>query len=170
MLFYKLHIDGKEDTIAEVIDILSTYDDIWEENDDIRPDYDFMEDGNPQISDVDEVVEMVQEVAEELPKVGILVTGTVKNHDYYMDFEVKYKAKRLTKRYSEWYSSYHVSKSNYKSYADFCEATNLGSRVTENQFNEWINEDCDISVLDSGEGEVVTEVPLSDPVEVEIDD
>ena len=168
MLYYKLHIEATEDELEDVVGVLAEYDEILEDEE-IEPDYDFMEDGNPEISDVDEVIEMVGVVAKKYPGVSLIVTGSIENHNYYMDFEVKYDKNILTKRSSDWYSSYHICAFNYDSYSAFCNETNLGDRVSESQFDEWVEANQDIAVLDSGEGEVVTKVPLSRTIEINLD-
>ena len=167
MLFYELHIDASEDELEDIVSVLAEYDDIFEEED-ISSDYDFMEDGTYDISDVDELIDMVRGVVAKYPNAGLLVNGSVEDHDYYMDFEVSYASNKLTKRISDWYSAYRICSFNYDDYPSFCEATDLGDRVSEEQFAEWIKKDQDIAVLDSGNGEVVTKAPLSEPIEIRL--
>ena len=126
--------------------------------------FDFTEDGNPEISNVEEVEEIADALKSAAPDAKFTIKGTVENHDYHMDFDITYDSKELVSKSSDWYISYFVCRDNYKDYEDFCSQTDLGMKVSREQFEEWINEECEISVLDSGDGDVCLKVPLSERV------
>ena len=165
MLFYKVNLEGTEDDIQSMIKILSGYDDrILSMNK--ATEYDFSEDENPNISNVEEVELIAQDLTSNVPNSKFTIVGTVENHDEYMDFELVYDSRKLTKRISDWYFSYYICKQNFKDYEEFCNNTDLGDRVTQEQFNEWLQEECEIAVVDNGDGLVYKKAPLSKPYEL----
>ena len=169
MLFYQVHLEGTEDEIQKMIDELSEYDEFFSEEV-VGTDFDLTEDGNPEISDVDEVEEMANALTSAAPDAKFTIVGTVENHDYYMDFEIAYDSKEMVIKSSDWYDSYFICRENFKNYEDFCDITGLESKVSREQFDEWLKEECEISVLDSGEGEVCLKAPLSKRVKSPWDD
>lgn len=161
MLFYKVHLEGTVNEIKSMIDEMTNYDESFQ-SDELGTDFDFTEDGNPEISNVEEVEEMADALKSVAPDAKFTIKGTVENHDYYMDFDISYDSKELLSKSSDWYISYFVCKDNYKTYDDFCSQTDLGMKVSREQFEEWINEECEIIVLDSGDGDVCLKAPLSE--------
>ena len=165
MLFYKINLEGAENEIKRMIEILSEYDDRFEDVE-IANEYDFTQDEKPNICFVEEVELIAQALTSKVPAAKFIISGTVENHDYYMDFVLEYDTKKLTKRISEWYISYYICKFNYKDYEEFCHRTDLGDRVSQEQFNEWLQEECEIAVINNGEGPVFKKAPLSNPYEL----
>ena len=161
MLFYKVHLEGTVNEIKSMIDEMTNYDESFQ-SDELGTDFDFTEDGNPEISNVEEVEEMADALKSVATDAKFSIKGTVENHDYYMDFDISYDSKELLSKSSDWYISYFVCKDNYKTYEDFCSQTDLGMKVSREQFEEWINEECEIIVLDSGDGDVCLKAPLSE--------
>ena len=161
MLFYKIYLEGTANEIKSMIGEMTNYDESFQ-SDELGTDFDFMEDGNPEISNIEEVEQMADTLKSAAPDSKFKIMGTVENHDYFMDFEITYDSKELLSKSSDWYISYFVCKDNYKTYDDFCSQTNLGKKVSKEQFEKWINEECEIIVLDSGDGDVCLKAPLSE--------
>ena len=149
MLFWKIHFDGTEAEIRKMIDKVVEYDEYFPQEE-ICTDFDFMDEETPQFSSVEEVEEMAQELAFVAPNAGFSIAGTVEDHDYNMDFEIEYDSKKLRSRKSDWYVPYSICRFNYKNYTQFCDFTGLGDKVSKEQFDEWIEEGCNIAVIDGG--------------------
>ena len=169
MLFYKVHLEGNDEEIRKMIDKLAEFDECFT---DVEPgkDFDFTEEGNPEISNVEEVEEIANALESEAPDAEFTIIGTVENHDYCMDFEITYNSKKFLSKSSDWYTSYYVCKDNYGNYEDFCNQTGLGMKVSRKQFEEWLNKECEIVVLDSEDGEVCMKAPLFERVKSPWDD
>ena len=139
MLFYKVHLEGTTKEIKSMISEMTKYDESFQSNE-LGTDFDFMEDGNPEISNVEEVEQMADTLKSAAPDAKFKIKGTVENHDNFMDFEITYDSKELLSKSSDWYISYFICKDNYKNYDDFCSQTNLGKKVSKEQFEKWSEE------------------------------
>ena len=163
MLFYKVHFDGTEQEIRAMIQKISEYDKYFPKEE-IRNDFDFMDEENPEFSNVEEIEEIAKALVSKASNAKFSIVGTVENHGYYMDFEIEYDSKKLTRKKSDWYVSYYLCEDNFEDYEEFCDETDLGDRVSEEQFDEWIEEECEIAVVKSGDGPVYKKAPLSEPI------
>ena len=169
MLFYKVNFEGTAEEIKSMIGEMAKYDERFQSVE-LGTEFDFTEDGNSEISSVEEVEQMADILKSAAPDAKFKIKGTVENHDYYMDFEITYDSKELISKSSEWYISYFVCRDNYKNYDDFCNQTDLGKKASREQFEEWINEECEIIVLDSGDEDVYLKAPLSERIKSPRDD
>lgn len=163
MLFYTVHLEGSEDDISSMIDILAEYDENFSDVE-IDTDYDFTEEGNPDISNIEEVDEMAQALTSAIPNARFNFSGTLENHDYNMDFEIDYDSKVLIRRNSEWYVSYGIDKFCFPNYEEFCDCTGLGDKISREQFEKWLDNESFIAVLDDGKRTVYEKAPLSNTV------
>jgi hypothetical protein len=88
MLFYKIHLEGTANEIKSMIGEMTNYDERFQ-SDELGTDFDFMEDGNPEISNIEEVEQMADTLKSAAPDAKFKIMGTVENHDYFMDFEME---------------------------------------------------------------------------------
>lgn len=164
MLSCKVHFEGTKEEVTEMLqDLLDCDKSLLEK---VKPvcNFELNDDpDDPQISNVEEVEEMAQSLITVAPNAKFSFIGSVENHDEYMDFEIQYDSKKLTKRVSGWYISYFICGFNYENYEDFCCKTGLRDKVSREQFDEWLIEECDVALVD---GKVYKKAPLSEPIEL----
>jgi hypothetical protein len=98
---------------------------------------------------------MVVDMANVAPCASFSIKGEDVNHGCSMAFEFVFDNKKLLSKCSEWYISYVCNSFNYENYEEFCENTGLEDRVSEEQYDAYMEQETEIIVLDSGDGEVV---------------
>lgn len=116
---------------------------------------------------IDNIAELAVEIVKLAPKLGFVLSGVVDTSESageYMDYEIRYENEKLTLRHSCWYVYFYAY--DYESYEECVEETE--GRYTEEEYNFGIENE-DAVVLDSGDGAVMAEAPLCDPIEIEID-
>ena len=153
MVFYKILLDGTNDDIQSLVSAIAETDEFFE-GDETEKEYDFMQEGAEDL-DYDALEEMSIDMANAAPNSSFTIIGEESNHGYDMAFEISFSNKELISKHSDWYMSYFCCKRNYENYEVFCEDTDLGDKVSKEQFERFVENEDDIAVLDSGDGEVV---------------
>lgn len=161
---YSIKFNGKKESVKMVTELLSSlfgaHLKIKEENEvavNEERKYVWVEDISNQLA-----VEMVKAASD----VEFVIQGTVDTSEQageYMDFIIEYKNQKLTERSSCWYVE------NIEGIEDFFEESDdWDEKEIEDNFERFM--ELGKYILDSGDGEIVDEVPLDEPVEIEIPD
>ena len=112
---------------------------------------------------VEDIAELARQVVKTVPALaGLTISGTVDTSESageYMDFYIQYEAGSLTVQSSCWYVILDAEE-----YADYEEFSEEFEDYSEEDFAEL--RQCPHYILDSGEGELVTKVPLGEKQEI----
>jgi hypothetical protein len=122
-------------------------------------------------------IEDIQKVAAELacmvPELNFIIKGHIAdntdNADDMMDFLIEYKKGKLTSRTSDWYI--HIYMDDFEDYYEFGDkftGPNGTPRYSEEDYEGFCQCADEWYVLDSGNGEFSTDVPLGKPTKVKI--
>lgn len=112
-----------------------------------------------------DVVKLAESMVKNSPNLSLLtISGTVDTSEScgeYMNFLIKYENSTLTVQSSCWYLSLYAD--DFDDYEEFSEAFDY----SEEEYEEF--RQCPHYILDSGNGDIVTKVPLDDPEVIDLD-
>lgn len=115
---------------------------------------------------VESIAAMAEKAVKAAPKLkSLTISGTVDTSESageYMDFLIKYADKKLTVQSSCWYLAFYAD--DFEDYENFCE---VYDGFSEEEYEEMCR--CPHYRLDSGEGDIVTKVPLDEPEIIDLD-
>ena len=159
MVYYTINLEGIDEDIQCMVEIMAEIDDNFE-GDETEKEYDVMEEGNEEL-EKDDLEQMAIDMANHAPNASFIIKGEEDNHGYLMAFELIFRNKELISRCSDWYTSYVCCSFNYENYEEFCESTGLADRVSEEQFNSYMEQETEIVVLNSGDVATRDAIPMS---------
>lgn len=117
---------------------------------------------------VEEVVKLAEQMVKQAPTIsGFTISGTVDamSSGENMSFIIKYENGSLTVQTSCWYLIVDVD--YVDNYDDFCE---IYEGRSEEEYEEMKKSpQRPHYILDSGDGDIVTEVPLGEPIVIDLD-
>jgi len=171
--------------LAEQIDDQNCFDDFnlksrFSDNDEDDDDYDFtllQRDEYIEIYEthayvwLEDIEDLAKEMVQISPSVSFSIAGHIEDSEDsdLMDFNIQYTGRKLTSQSSCWYIYIHMDE--FENYNTFCQkfSDKYGNpRYTEEDYegfracaDEWY-------VLDSGNGEFSTDVPLEEPTKIKI--
>lgn len=159
---YTIKLDGSTEDIKKATAVLA-----------VAFDDDSMVGQNPveieetcQIVWVHDVVRLAELMVKNAPDISFfIISGIVDTSESageYMNFVIKYENGSLTVQSSCWYLILYADE--FDDYDEFCE---VYDGYSEDEFEELRK--CTHYVLDSGSGDIVTEVPLDDPEVIDLD-
>ena len=114
--------------------------------------------------------ELAQVMAKAAPSLTFTIDGCVDTSESageYMNFSISYCDGKITVASSCWYIYFYGY--DYEDYEEFCEEfldDEDNPRYTEEEFDEFCDSDEDLFVLDSGNGDIVSAVPLNNVREI----
>ena len=117
---------------------------------------------------LESIIDLAIEIIKLTPKLGFVLSGVIDTSESageYMDYEIRYEDGKLVSRNSCWYLTIDVL--GYDSFEQFCEYHD--DCCSEDDYQRGIANGGELFILDSGDGDVVTEVPLSDVEEIDIE-
>ena len=122
---------------------------------------------------IEDFQKMAAELSYLVPGIDFVIKGHIEdnidgNGDM-MDFLIEYRKGKLTSRTSDWYI--HIYMDDFVDYYDFAEkfaGVDGEPRYTEEDYNGFFECADEWYVLDSGNGEFSTDVPLRKPVKIKI--
>lgn len=157
---YSIHLTGKKKDITTATSVLAeAFDDngmIGKRDISLKDSY--------KIVMVEDITELAVKIAKAAPNISFSIDGTVdasESAGEYMDFRFSFADGNLTRQTSCWYLT--IAAEEYDSYEEFCE---VYEDYSEEQFIEFC--ECPHYVLDSGDGEIVTNVPLCAPEKIPV--
>ena len=110
-------------------------------------------------------------MAKSAPALTFTIDGTVDTSESageYMNFSISYTEGKITESTSCWFVELYMT--DFEGYEEFCDefCNEDGNPLySEEEFEQFCNEDV-LCILDSGNGAVVTEVPVDNKREIEI--
>ena len=114
--------------------------------------------------------ELAQVMAKAAPSLTFTIDGCVDTSESageYMNFSISYCDGKITVASSCWYIYFYGD--DYEDYEEFCEEfldDEDNPRYTEEEFDEFCDSDEELFVLDSGNGDIVSAVPLDNVREI----
>ena len=163
---YTIKFDGEPDDIKKVLPIIGE-----------KLGYEIAE-VTDSIKVEDETLVWVENITEELaklmaeaaPSLVFTIDGCVDTSESageYMDFSISYCDGKITVASSCWYIYFYGD--DYEDYEEFCEEfldDEDNPRFTEEEFEKFRDSDEEMFVLDSGNGDIVSAVPLDNVREI----
>mgnify|MGYP003301841204 CR=1 FL=1 len=157
---YTIKFQGKDDDIKKVLPV-------------IEEQLEYEVEGVPTEIQIEEEYNLVWleditsdlavKMAKTAPDLAFTIEGVVDTSESageYMDFSISYCNGKLTEASSCWYVMLYMD--DYDEYEDFCEeyCDDEGNPLYSEEKYEELKEEYDLFVLDSGDGDIVTNVPL----------
>lgn len=170
MLIFNVTLNGNDDDAQVLQDCLADWDDAFEDDEpSLEVEVDDL--GLYGHDDICEVEELAEDIANALPDSSFTITGYIDTSELggeYMDFLIEYSNHTLVSKNSGWYIYMHAN--DFDTYDDFAEAytdEDGQPRFTEEQYEEF--KTGEYFILESGDGDCVSKVPLKYETTTELD-